>query len=507
MGTSTRPLIFRRGSARGTKGRPAWLLGLFLALPGLALAAPPPNDNLADALVIGGLPYTYSGTNLEATPESETICGNGGLIGNSVWWVFTPVDDAYVQIDTAGSDFDTQLNIFSGPTATFPLTCVAGDDDAGPGVTSSITQLLAGGLNYFIAVDGFGSDQGNVTLNVAEAPVPTVNIAVSRSYSVSHPTATDPQVEVTLTCPTATVDGGTNSASKMTSGGVANFSITGYPIAGEDCTATQTVPAGYAEQSNNCTALNVAFGVSPAPSCTITNQPTEAEFVVDLQFSDGNEALDVSVTPLCTDAGGGPGITYTPSTAQAGELTDAPFTVRYFDGAANCTATESGPAGYTQIAAPAGIDCTDTGVGIADSDTTPPVCVIHNDQDPVEIQASKVYPAGFGPDSQFSVSCSAGTVTPPTAVASPGNPAVFTVEDFPWQGMTCSVTEPNPPLGFPQAVSSCDSLDVAPGAVAVVCAIAVPDVYKGIPTLSQYGLALLTLLMMGVGMVGMRRAA
>jgi hypothetical protein len=86
-----------------------FLIGL-VVVPLTALAQPP-NDNLASAIVIGSLPYSDTGTNVDATTESEDICTGGGLPTNTVWWTYTPPADVFVQIDTNGSDFDTQLNV------------------------------------------------------------------------------------------------------------------------------------------------------------------------------------------------------------------------------------------------------------------------------------------------------------------------------------------------------------------------------------------------------------
>ena len=52
--------------------------------------------------------------------------------------------------------------------------------------------------------------------------------------------------------------------------------------------------------------------------------------------------------------------------------------------------------------------------------------------------------------------------------------------------------------------SDCQDLMIAPG-VGAECTIENTRLYEGIPTLSQYGLALLALLMLAVGTVGFRR--
>ncbi len=55
--------------------------------------------------------------------------------------------------------------------------------------------------------------------------------------------------------------------------------------------------------------------------------------------------------------------------------------------------------------------------------------------------------------------------------------------------------------------SDCDEILLAPGIEDTECTIYNTRIYEGIPTLSQYGLALMALLMLAVGMVGFRRFA
>lgn len=73
-----------------------------------------------------------------------------------------------------------------------------------------------------------------------------------------------------------------------------------------------------------------------------------------------------------------------------------------------------------------------------------------------------------------------------------------------WNGSTyCTVTESLEP-GAEGDVSDCASVPLAPG-VDGECTIVNTRLYEGIPTLSQYGLILMALMMLGVGMVAFRR--
>ena len=70
-------------------------------------------------------------------------------------------------------------------------------------------------------------------------------------------------------------------------------------------------------------------------------------------------------------------------------------------------------------------------------------------------------------------------------------------------GETCTVTE-TPEPGVLQDLDDCDGLEIAPGQDAS-CTITNTRFYEGIPTLSQYGLLLLSLLMLMMGAIAVRR--
>ncbi len=88
-----------------------------------------------------------------------------------------------------------------------------------------------------------------------------------------------------------------------------------------------------------------------------------------------------------------------------------------------------------------------------------------------------------------------------------GTPGEDSFSVYPrWDGITsCSVTEVDLlESGVEVDDSDCQGLSVAPGSGAS-CTIFNTRLYEGIPTLSQYGLALMALLMLGVGFVAFRR--
>ena len=128
-------------------------------------AIAPANDNFANAQVISGNSGTVTGSNVGATkePGEPNHAGNAG--GASVWYRWTPSISGSVTIDTIGSNFDTLLAVYTG-SAVDSLTLIASNDDIGGGnLQSRMTFPATAGTTYHIAVDGYGGDTGNITLN------------------------------------------------------------------------------------------------------------------------------------------------------------------------------------------------------------------------------------------------------------------------------------------------------------------------------------------------------
>ena len=133
-----------------------------------AWPAPPANDNFANSIEIAAAGETVTGTNVEATsevgePDHAQANPNGG---RSVWWHWTAPSSGTVTLDTATSDFDTVLSVYTG-AAVNALTLVVEADDV---VTGTFTTRLAfpavSGTTYRIAVDGFEGATGAVSLSL-----------------------------------------------------------------------------------------------------------------------------------------------------------------------------------------------------------------------------------------------------------------------------------------------------------------------------------------------------
>jgi gliding motility-associated-like protein len=140
-------------------------------------APPPPvaNDLCADALPIA-CSDSFFATTVGATQadEPDPAC-NVGNFGDApgVWYSFAGTGDI-VTVSLCGSDFDTQLQVFSGNC--FSQVCVAGNDDnfaaCGAGNNSELVFESDASTNYLFYINGFGGASGNFNIELTCVPPP-----------------------------------------------------------------------------------------------------------------------------------------------------------------------------------------------------------------------------------------------------------------------------------------------------------------------------------------------
>jgi hypothetical protein len=268
---------------------------------------------------------------------------------------------------------------------------------------------------------------------------------------------------------------------------------------------------GVAGRLNNAFALEVP-GVSwitgnPVSDNALalcgTGEPSEqARFLVTKNFDDNNPA-EVEVTLSCNT-----GIPLE-QTAMISEGDPVNFVIGDFEqGALNCEVSEVVPDGYTAVYN-SGFDCVYENIAGAQYN-----CAIDNLLNEVEVEVTKVW---IDENPQFNSQNIADASWECSNVALDGedsglleffgNPSTDSFFVFPsWDGGTdCEVTEVFiSDSGVEIDDSECDSIVVFPGSGGS-CTIYNTRLYEGIPTLSQYGLGILALLMLGVGLVGFRR--
>jgi hypothetical protein len=314
-------------------------------------------------------------------------------------------------------------------------------------------------------------------------------------------------VPVQLTCSSGEGNPGNGQASQ---GNPETLAIEGFnsgQTGTTNCTVTEIEPDGYVQISATGCSVN---GVQPGQNytCKFVNALPTARFTVSKDFSDNNPA-EVAVTLSC-DTG-----QILDQTKMIKEGSPVTFVVTDFvQGTLNCSVTEEDLTGYTasytnvsQGGASSPTSCSYSNVNGGNNDE----CRITNNLDDIKVRVTKKWMDAH-PDYnaeqtvEVKLTCKPKGGSPYTV----GEQKIFPVPgytDFTFKPSylteTCAVSEMEGE-DFVADVSDCAGLMVAPG-VGDACTVENTRLYEGIPTLSQYGLAILALLMLGIGMVGFRR--
>lgn len=167
------------GRASGTRRywsveafRRAAVAGLLVVLvcfltPPVASAAPPENDNFADATVITSLPFSDFG-NLDGTttePAEPQFCTTQV---QTVWYSFTATSDTVLDVDLAGSDFGVVINVYrvsSGDPGTLDFVACQGS-------FGSLYVSAEQGVTYYFQVGSAVQGSLGMSLTVDEVPPP-----------------------------------------------------------------------------------------------------------------------------------------------------------------------------------------------------------------------------------------------------------------------------------------------------------------------------------------------
>lgn len=121
-----------------------------------------PDDRLmfnAEQLTVGA-----SMENAEVTPS----CAVSGEVNSSVWYRYTPSAAQSVSFNTAGSDYDTVLALWTG--SAHPLTEIACNDDNGGNPTSQLGAELSAGTTYWLQVSGGQAATGILVFSMLPTP-------------------------------------------------------------------------------------------------------------------------------------------------------------------------------------------------------------------------------------------------------------------------------------------------------------------------------------------------
>jgi len=160
---------------------------------------PPTNDDFTSATQLNAISGTAGSFNFSATKQPAEVLPDGAD-GRSIWWKYTAFADGQLSLNTAGSDFDTVLNVYTG-SSLGSLTNVASNNDISIiDDKSSLSLSVAQGNTYYIVVDGHNGAFGTANLNYSgptPAPPPNDKLADAIQLSGQSGTATGTNVSAT----------------------------------------------------------------------------------------------------------------------------------------------------------------------------------------------------------------------------------------------------------------------------------------------------------------------
>jgi uncharacterized repeat protein (TIGR03803 family) len=145
---------------------------------------PPTNNHFANAMEIAGLSGNVYGRNSSATKEPGEPDHAGNTGGSSVWFRWTAPLSGQYSFDTIGSAFDTLLAVYTGAGVN-ALTLVTSDDNSAGDFASAITFPAAGGMTYYVAIDGFDGEVGELVLNWSPAITDATGLTFTTLHSFS----------------------------------------------------------------------------------------------------------------------------------------------------------------------------------------------------------------------------------------------------------------------------------------------------------------------------------
>ena len=133
-----------------------------------AHAAPPANDNFADAEVIASLPFSAAVDITEASIElnEPQICYT---MQNTVWYAFTPVETMVIRANVDGSAINTNLSIYHASGSEISDLTFWGCTSTG--YTPSVFTAEAG-QTYYLQAGSIYGETGTVQINLEQIPPP-----------------------------------------------------------------------------------------------------------------------------------------------------------------------------------------------------------------------------------------------------------------------------------------------------------------------------------------------
>jgi hypothetical protein len=159
-----------------------------VALPGVAAAAPPANDDVTAATAVTALPYATQTDTSEATRAGDDPywCQTSDVAG-TVWFRYTATEDGLLRATATGADHGTILSANTGVPGN--LTGVPDACDVATVTGSEITFRARAGTTYHLMVAGYDAPGNDLAFTLDRA-APAPNDAFADAEEITALPAT-----------------------------------------------------------------------------------------------------------------------------------------------------------------------------------------------------------------------------------------------------------------------------------------------------------------------------
>lgn len=151
-------------------------------IPASAAAEAPGNDDVGSATMVDAIPFGDVVAVSEATVEVDEPTETCAPFANTVWYAVTLADATDVFIDTAGSNYDTTIAVWTGSSFA-DVELVACNDDTFQSLQAATTFTAEAGVTYLVQVGAFfeAPPDAVLTIGFGEPPKATGKPFIAKS--------------------------------------------------------------------------------------------------------------------------------------------------------------------------------------------------------------------------------------------------------------------------------------------------------------------------------------
>ncbi|HOX24197.1 MAG TPA: hypothetical protein PLL30_00405 [Candidatus Krumholzibacteria bacterium] len=120
-------------------------------------------EDIAAAIEVA-IPFSDTGATCDNVDDYDEACPYTGSTSPDLVYTFVAAYSTVADVDLLGSTYDTKVYVYDAD-----LNLVACNDDFYPDYVSKLEAVMfAGGMRYYLVIDGYGGDCGEYVVSVCE---------------------------------------------------------------------------------------------------------------------------------------------------------------------------------------------------------------------------------------------------------------------------------------------------------------------------------------------------